>query len=69
MEIKERKDWNVYKQIFFDNWEGFKKKYPLFDKKYYDDLLDKMLKCGDPDQIGYIEYRSCIAVKISEKWQ
>ena len=23
----------------------------------YDGLVDKMLRCGNPDQIGYIEYR------------
>jgi len=29
MEVEERKDWNVYKQIFVDYWEGFKNKYKL----------------------------------------
>ena len=26
-------------------------------KRYYDGLVDKMLGCGNPDQMGYIEYR------------
>lgn len=57
MERKERQDWNVYKQIFTDQWDGFKNKYPLFDKGYYDEIVEKMLGCGDPEQIGYIEYQ------------
>ena len=47
---------NVYKQIFSDNWEGFKSRYSKYDNKYYDELVEKMLFCGDPDKIGYIEY-------------
>ena len=56
MEPEERQDWSVYKQIFHNNWDGFKKKYPLYDTEYYDELLEKMLKCGDAEQMGYIEY-------------
>jgi hypothetical protein len=50
-------DWNVFKQIFVDHWDGFKHVSPRYDTRYYDGLVDKMLGCGNPDQMGYIEYR------------
>jgi hypothetical protein len=50
-------DWNVFKQIFAEHWDGFKRVYPRYDKRYYDGLVDKMLRCGNPDQMGYTEYR------------
>jgi hypothetical protein len=49
--------WNVFKQIFAEHWDGFKRVYPRYDKRYYDGLVDKMLGCGNPDKMGYIEYR------------
>ena len=49
--------WNVFKQIFAEHWDGFKRVYPRYDKRYYDALVDKMLGCGNPDQMGYMEYR------------
>jgi Putative transposase. len=49
--------WNVFKQIFAEHWDGFKRVYPRYDKRYYDELVDKMLGCGNPDQMGYMEYR------------
>jgi Transposase zinc-binding domain len=49
--------WNVFKQIFTEHWEGFKPFRPRYNTPYYDDLVDKMLRCGNPDQIGSIEYR------------
>jgi hypothetical protein len=30
---------------------------PRYNNPYYDALVQKMLGCGDPDQMGYIEYR------------
>jgi hypothetical protein len=50
-------DWNVFKQIFAEHWDGFKRVYPRYDKRYYDGLVDKMLRCGNPDKMGYTEYR------------
>ena len=50
-------DWNVFKQIFAEHWDGFKRVYPRYNKPYYDGLVDKMLGCGNPDKTGYIEYR------------
>ena len=49
--------WNVFKQIFAEHWDGFKCAYPRYDRRYYDGLVHKMLACGDPEQMGYIEYR------------
>lgn len=56
MEVEERQDWNEYKQIFADHWEGFKQLYPLYDTGYYDGLVKKILSCGNPEEMGYIEY-------------
>ena len=49
--------WNIFKQIFAEHWDGFKCVYPRYDTRYYDGLVDKMLGCGDPEKMGYIEYR------------
>jgi hypothetical protein len=50
-------DWNVFKQIFVDHWEGFKQFRPRYDTRYYEGLVDKMLDCGNPD--------NSIVVKVS----
>jgi Putative transposase/Transposase zinc-binding domain len=49
--------WNVFNEIFTEHWEGFKQFRPRYNTPYYDDLVDKMLRCGNPDQMGSIEYR------------
>jgi len=49
--------WSVFKQIFTEHWDGFKRVYPRYDQRYYDGLVDKMLGCGNPDTMGSIEYR------------
>ena len=49
--------WSIFKQIFADHWDGFKRVYPRYNRRYYDDLVAKMLGCGDPAQMGYIDYR------------
>ena len=49
--------WSVFKQIFAEHWDGFTRVYPRYNRRYYDGLVDKMLGCGDPDQMGYIDYR------------
>ena len=49
--------WNVFKQIFHDHWDEFKQFNPRYDTAYYDELVNKMLACGNPDQIGYLDYR------------
>jgi Putative transposase/Transposase zinc-binding domain len=50
-------DWNVFKQIFVEHWDGFTRVYPRYHTRYYDGLVDKMLRCGNPDKMGFIEYR------------
>jgi hypothetical protein len=50
-------DWNVFQQIFAEHWEGFKGLHPRYNQPYYNALVHKMLACGDPDKMGYIEYR------------
>lgn len=57
MESEQKAGWNVFKQIFADHWEAFKKLILFYDKPYYDDLVKKMLNCGNPEKMGYIEYR------------
>jgi Transposase zinc-binding domain len=44
-------------QIFVEHWDGFTHVYPRYHTRYYDGLVDKMLRCGNPNQMGYIEYR------------
>ena len=51
------RDWNVFKQIFAEHWEGFKGVHPRYNTRYYDGLVDKMLGRGNPDRLGYIQYR------------
>ena len=51
------RDWNVFQQIFAEHWDGFKHAHPRYQTAYYDGLVAKMLRCGDPDQMGYVEYR------------
>ena len=48
--------WNVFKQIFLDHGEGFKRKHPFYDKQRYDDVVMKMLGCGNPDEIRRGKY-------------
>ena len=50
-------DWNVFQQIFVEHWDGFKYVYPRYNIPYYDGLVDKMLGCGNPEKMGYREYR------------
>jgi hypothetical protein len=51
------RDWNVFKQIFAAHWDGFTHAHPRYRTFYYDSLVAKMLACGNPEQMGYIEYR------------
>ena len=50
-------DWNVFQQIFADHWEVFQQAHPRYQTAYYDDLVAKMLACGNPATMGYVEYR------------
>jgi hypothetical protein len=57
MIIEPARDWNVFKQVFVDHWQGFKQVRPRYATPYYENLVEKMLDCGNPDKMGYIEYR------------
>ena len=49
--------WNIFKQIFAEHWDGFTRAHPRDKTRSYAGLVAKMLGCGDPDQMGYSEYR------------
>ena len=53
------RDWSVFQQIFADPWEAFQHAHPRYQTPYYDGLVAKMLACGQPDRMGYVEY-SCL---------
>ena len=57
MLVAPARDWNVFQQIFAEHWDGFKHAHPRDQTAYYDGLGAKMLRCGDPDQMGYVESR------------
>jgi hypothetical protein len=57
MIVEPARDWNVFKQIFVDHWQGFNQFRPRYDTPYYEGLVNKMLDCGNPDKMGYAEYR------------
>ena len=50
-------DWSVFTQIFADHWEAFQHAHPRYPTSYYDGLVAKMLACGNPEKMGYVEYR------------
>jgi Transposase zinc-binding domain len=50
-------DWSVFQQIFADHWEAFQHAHPRYQTPYYNGLVGKMLACGNPAKIGYMEYR------------
>jgi hypothetical protein len=50
-------DWSVFKQIFADHWEAFQHAHPHYHTSYYDGLVAKMLACGNPEKMGYVESR------------
>ena len=51
------RDWNVFKQIFAEHWDGFTHAHPRYQTAYYHGLVAKMLDCGNPAKRGSIEYR------------
>ena len=50
-------DWSVFQQIFAEHWDAFAHAHPRYQTPYYEGLVAKMLACGDPEQMGYVEYR------------
>ena len=60
------RDWNVFKQIFANHWDGFTHTHPRYQTAYYHDLVSKMLACGNPDKMGSIEYRASITAPATQ---
>jgi len=56
MRVQETRGWSIFKEIFSENWEGFKMEHSGYDNSYYEGLVEKMLSCGNPEEMGYIEY-------------
>jgi len=52
-------DKNTFKKIFYDHWDAFKQAQPRFDCPDYNDTIQKMLDCGDPEKMGFVQYRCC----------
>jgi len=52
-------DKKTFKNIFYDHWDSFKKAHPRFDSPDYNDTIQKMLDCGDPEKMGFVQYRCC----------
>ena len=52
-------DKKTFKQIFYDHWDAFKQTHPRFDYSDYNDAIHKMLDCGDPEKMGFVQYRCC----------
>jgi hypothetical protein len=45
----------TFKQIFRDHWETFQQRFPRYQQRDVQGVIDKMLGCGDPAS-GYITY-------------
>ena len=51
-------DKDTFKQIFRDHWNAFTAKNPLhYATGYHDEVVQKMLGCGDPEKMGFAQYR------------
>lgn len=57
-------DKNTFKQIFYDHWDAFKQIHPKFDCPDFNDTIQKMLDCGDPQKMGFVQYRCCYCGEI-----
>jgi hypothetical protein len=51
------RDWNVFKQIFAEHWDGFTHAPTRDQTAYYHGLGATMLDGGNPDKRGSIAYR------------
>ena len=51
------REWNVFQQIFAEHWEAFRQTQPRYQTAYYADLVATMLACGNPKQMGSVDYR------------
>jgi hypothetical protein len=56
LKTEEKKNKNIFKNIFKDNWEKFKELNPEYNIDQYNNVVKKMLECGS-EAGGYVEYR------------
>ena len=47
----------TFKRIFSEHWATFTAKYPHYATEDYDSVIQKMIDCGDPNAMGYAQYR------------
>ena len=52
-------DKTTFKQIFREHWDEFQQAYPRYAGDEYDAVVQKMLACGDPEKMGFVQYRCC----------
>jgi hypothetical protein len=57
-------DKHTFKQIFHDHWDTFKVAYPFYNTIYHDEVVQKMLACGDPKKMGFTQYRCTFCGEI-----
>jgi hypothetical protein len=50
-------DWRVFTRIFADHWDPFQRAHPRAQTPYYDNLVAKMLACGNAAKMGDVAYR------------
>jgi hypothetical protein len=65
MNTKPKIDKEKFKKIFREHWEDFKRKYARYRDPYYDEVIKKMINCGE-EKSGYSVY-VCIECGGEEK--
>ena len=55
MEDSRKIDKKIIKRIFREHWGTFKIIYPGYNTEYYDEVINKMLLCGEKEG-GYATY-------------
>lgn len=56
MVVAEKIDRETLKKIFRSHWREFKKRYGKYSNEYYDEVISKMLLCGEKEG-GYATYK------------
>lgn len=54
--LRRKVDKEIFRSIFIDHWESFKKRHIKYDTAQYEEAVQKMLGCGK-ESGGYSEYR------------
>ncbi|MBM4039270.1 MAG: transposase [Planctomycetes bacterium] len=53
----EHADKDTLKWVFRDHWDAFKAASPRYNTEYHNGVVAKMLDCGDPEKMGFVQYR------------